>query len=153
MRFMYQLNKIRDEKLNTSDLDSAKNIISGNFALSLERPSRIASFALNIARYDLPKDYYKNYLKSIAAVTPQEVLAAAQKYVTPKQANIVLVGNSQEFADALAKYGRVQYVDNYGNPIQPPVHKAVPDDVTAQSVVNDYLQAIGGMDKINSVKD
>jgi predicted Zn-dependent peptidase len=152
-RFMYELNRIRDEKVDEAKLDSAKNQISGNFALALENPSLIARFALNIARYNMPKDYYKNYLKSIAAVTADDVQRAAEKYITPAQINIVLVGNAKEFAGQLDQFGTVRYADIYGNPVPAPVTKAIPAGVTAESVINNYIQAIGGRDKIQSVKD
>ena len=153
MRFMYLLNRIRDTTVSQIKLDSAKNLISGNFALSLERPAQIAQFALNIARYDMPADYYKNYLKSIAAVSIAQIQQAARKYISPDQTNIVLVGNAKDFADSLAKYGSVQYVDIYGNPVDPPVHKAVSEAVSAADVVNKYLDAIGGKAALAQVKD
>lgn len=153
MRFMYELNLIRDEKVDEKKLDSAKNQLSGNFALSLERPARIAQFALNIARYNMPADYYKNYLKSIAAVTPDDIERAAQKYITPGQANIVLVGNSKDFAKQLPQFGEVQYVDIYGNPVAAPDNKEIPAGVTAGSIIQNYLKAIGGEEKLKTVKD
>ncbi len=153
MRFMVQLNRIRNEQVGAAKLDSAKNVMSGNFALSLESPSRIAQFALNIARYNMPKDFYKNYLKSIDSVTAADVQQVARKYVTPDRANIVLVGNSKDFSKELSKYGQVQYVDIYGNPVDAPVNKAVSEDVTPKSVIDKYIEAIGGRDKIKEVKD
>ncbi len=152
-RFMYQLNKIRDDKVSQTKLDSAKNILSGNFALSLERPSTIARFALNIARYNMPKDYYKNYLKNLSDITTNEVQMAAKKYVTPKQLNIALVGNSKDFIHSLQKYGKIQFVDIYGHPVKAPSEKKIPKGVTAKSVLSKYIQAIGGKEKLESVKD
>ncbi len=152
-RFMFQLNRIRNDEVDAAKLDSAKNVISGHFALSLERPSRIAQFALNIARYDMPKDYYKNYLKSIDSVTAGEIQEVAREYITPEHANVVLVGNAKMFADSLDKYGRIQYVDIYGNPVEAPVNKSAPQDVTAADVINKYIDAIGGREKLEAVKD
>jgi predicted Zn-dependent peptidase len=34
----------------------------------------------------MPKDYYKNYLKNLSAVTADDVMAAAQKYIRPENA-------------------------------------------------------------------
>jgi predicted Zn-dependent peptidase len=153
MRFMYELKRIRDDKVDQAKLDSVKNQISGDFALSLESPSRIAQFAINIARYNMPADYYKNYLKSIAAVTAGDVQKVAQQYVSPDRANIVLVGNAKEFAGKLSPFGPVRYVDIYGNPVEAPASRSVPADVTAETVISNYLEAIGGEDKLKSVKD
>lgn len=153
MRFMYELSRIRKSEVDQKKLDTVKNVISGHFALSLENPARIAQFAINIARYDMPKDYYKNYLKSIASITAEDVQQIAQKYVTPDRTNIVLVGNSKEFADKLGQFGQVQYVDIYGNPVKAPVSKKAAEGVTAESVVKNYIKAIGGEEKLESVKD
>lgn len=153
MRFMYQLNRIRNEKATQAKLDSVKNVLSGHFALSLENPARIAQFAINIARYDMPADYYKNYLKSIAAITANDVEGIAQKYITPDKTNIVLVGNAKDFASRLTQFGKVEYADIYGNPVAAPVSKEAPSSVTAESVIKDYLKAIGGEEKLKAVKD
>lgn len=152
-RFIYQLKRIRNEAVNAAKLDSAKNVMSGHFALSLEDPSRIAQFALNTARYNMPPDFYKNYLKSIDSVTAADVQRVARKYVTPGQANMVLVGNSKVFSKHLSKYGEVQYVDIYGHPVAAPSNKAVPKDVTPDRVIHNYINALGGIEKIKSVKD
>jgi len=120
MRFFYELRLIRDEQVSRLKLDSVKNQISGDFALALERPSLIAQFALNIARYHMPKDYYTNYLQSIAQVTVPEVQRVARKYIDPDRTNIVLVGNSRAFADKVTSFGPLQYVDIYGHPVAPP---------------------------------
>lgn len=153
VRFLYELNRIGQHRVDQAVLDSAKNEISGNFALALERPALIAQFALNVARYNMPKDYYKNYLKSIAAVTTEDVARAALRYVTPGKANIVLVGNARGFADSLARFGKVRYVDMYGNPVAAPEIKTVPASLTAGQVIDNYLTAIGGKEKLQGVKD
>lgn len=153
MRFIYEMNRIRDDKVDQAKLDSVKNQISGNFALSLESPSRIAQFAINIARYHMPEDYYKNYLKSIAAISADDVQKAAREYITPERSNIVLVGDAGKFADKLGQFGPVSYVDIYGNPVAAPENKTVPAGVTAESVINHYIDVIGGKEKLQSVKD
>ena len=152
-RFLYELRRIGSQPVDQLVLDSAKNEISGNFALALENPELIASFALNIARYHMPADYYKNYLKSVAAVTAADVRRAARQYVTPDSVNIVLVGNARQFSDSLSRFGRVQYMDMYGNLVKAPEKKAVPPSVTAQGVIDRYLAAIGGKEKLATVKD
>ena len=56
--------------------------MAGRFARSLERPQTVANFALNIARYDLPADYYEKYLERLAAVTAEDVMRVSKKYLT-----------------------------------------------------------------------
>src|SRR6202008_1344295 len=77
VQFMSELNRIVNEPATEVELMAAKAYISGQFGRSLENPQTIASFAVNTAKYNLPKDYYNNYLKYIDAVTLADVQASA----------------------------------------------------------------------------
>ena len=115
VQFIYELNRIKDEDVSESELDLMKNYISGSFARSLESPQTVARFALNIERYNMPRDYYANYLKKVAEVSVADIRAMAQKYVKPENAYILVVGKASDFADKLAQFGEVSYYDMYGN--------------------------------------
>ena len=152
---LQELKKIRREKIPEDELNSTKKYFMGSFARSLESPETIASFALNIERYNLPKDYYKNYLKNVAAVTVDDVQKMARKYIKPNKAYILVVGNASEVAKKLKKFslsGKVDYYDVYGNKYNPAVKK-LPKNVTAQTVIDKYLEAIGGKEKYLAMKD
>ena len=77
--FIYEMERIVKEPVSESDLALAKSSMTGNFGRSLESPQTIASFALNTFRYNLPKDYYNNYLKNLDAVTVKDILTMAGK--------------------------------------------------------------------------
>jgi predicted Zn-dependent peptidase len=118
--FLSEFKGMRTEPLKDTEVVNMKNYISGSFARSLENPATIANFALNIARYHLPKDYYQNYLKNLAAVTSSDVHAMANKYVLPDHMLVVIVGNAKQIAEGLTRYGEVKYFDMYGNPVETP---------------------------------
>lgn len=118
--FLEEFARIRKDTVNGDELTRMKNYLSGSFARSLERPATIANFALNVSRYNLPKDYYQDYLKKLAAVNGTEVKSMADKYVQPDNLLIVVVGNAKEIAKGLDKYGEVKYVDMYGNSVAAP---------------------------------
>jgi len=150
-----EMNRLQTEKVDNESLQSTITYISGNFAISLEDPSRIAQFAINIERYHMPKDFYRNYLKNLSAVTADDVQAMAKKYIRPGIANIVVVGHKDE-AKKLAKYaknGVIEYYDNYGNPIKVSSMTEAPTGVTGDVVYKNYINAIGGEKVILSVKD
>jgi predicted Zn-dependent peptidase/phosphotransferase system IIB component len=150
-----EMKKIRNEKVSETELQNAKNLLSGSFIRTLEQPATIANFAINIARYNLPKDYYKNYLKNLSAVSVDDVQAVAKKYIKPNNANIVIVGNAQEIAKNISKFsvsGKVDYLDIYGEKYDPNLKK-VPEGVTVEQVLNKYVEAIGGKENILKVKD
>lgn len=147
---------MRNEKVNDSTLRNTINYMSGNFAISLEDPARIAQFAINTERYHMPKDYYKNYLKTLSNITADDVLEAAKKYIRPENANIVVAGSKEEVANKLARFsadGKIDYYDYAGNPIKPTETKAVPLGLTADDVYKKYVTGIGGEKALNSLKD
>jgi zinc protease len=71
--------------------DSQANFI-GRLPLSLESNGGVANVLLNIERYNLGMDYYRQYADMVRRVTPQAVLEAARKYIDPEQLGIAIAG-------------------------------------------------------------
>ncbi len=156
-QILYEMNRIRTELAPVEEVEKIKNYMSGTFALALEQPGTVARFALNIARYDLPVDYYANYLKYIAAVSPDDIQAAARKYLKPDNCHILIVGKADEVADKLTAFSHtktINYYDVEGNRIDPAgMAEALPSELTAGDVIENYLTAIGGRSKLESLSD
>lgn len=153
VEFIYEMERIRNNPVTQEDLDLAISSISGGFARSLERPQTVASFAINTARYNMPEDYYSTYLKRVQEVTIADVQAMAERYIQPEHAYITVVGNASEVANQLSPFGEVKYYDIYGNQYTPSDSPAIPAGVTAATVIQDYLKAIGGLAILEAVKD
>ena len=150
--FLNEMNRLRTEKVSEKELTAVKNYRTGGFARSLEDPQTVARFARNIARYNLPADYYKTYLTKLNAVTAEDIMAMAQKYLTPENAHILVVGNKGEVAEGLAEFGELNYFDNYGNKLV--IESSAADaSMTAEAVIANYIKAIGGAEKLKAVKD
>lgn len=156
-QILFEMNRIRTEMVPDDELSMVKNFMMGNFGRSLESPSTIADFAINTARYKLPADYYANYLTNLSAVTSTDVQIMAQKYIRPDNAHILVVGKAQDVAEKLKRFskaGDIQYYDIKGNWYDPNIKlKPAPEGVTAESVLNNYITAIGGAKKIKKIKD
>ncbi|MFT4663558.1 MAG: zinc protease [Polaribacter sp.] len=149
-----EMNTIRTEKVDEAELQKVKNVLGGSFGRSLESPQTIARFALNTARYNLPKDYYATYLEKLAAVTSDDLMAMAKKYIKPENAHIVVVGNQDDVATKLkrfAKSGAVQYYNKNYEKIEM-LKVTIPEGTTAISIIDDYLKAIGGATAMDNVK-
>lgn len=151
VEFIKELETIRKEPVSEEELSSARNYLSGSFARSLESPQTIASFALNIERYGLDKDYYKNYLKNVAAVTAEDIQEVAQKYIQPDQSYIMVVGNADEVKEGLSRFGEVEMYDIYGNKQKSMETGAA--DISAEQVVQNYLKALGGRNKLEKIEN
>jgi len=148
--FIYEINKLVDEGVTQEELDKAKANLAGSFGRSLESPSTVANFALNIERYDLPKDYYATYLQKMNALTVDNINQTAKNLIDPDKLYITAVGNASEIKDKLAQFGEVTMYDNMGFPAKEMA--AVSADVTVESVMENYLKAIGGKDKARAIK-
>lgn len=153
VEFLSELKRIREEPVEEERLQSTKNYINGSFARSLESPSTVARFAINIDRYQLPEDYYSNYLKRLEALTVEDVQETAQKYIKPDNAYILVVGKASEVAEDLKQFGRVQYYDIYGEPYTPTSAEDLAGEIDVQRIIATYLQALGGTDKLEEIKD
>jgi zinc protease len=112
-----QLKAIRMQPISQKELQDAKGLLTGSFALSLENP---ADFADQLAaRYltGVPIEELKTYLQSLQQVTPEQAQAAAAKYIDSEHPIIVVVGDAKILKPQLEKIGRVVAVDNQGKPL------------------------------------
>ena len=137
---LYELNRITKDLVDDEELALTKASMAGGFARSLESTSTVARFALAITRYNLPKDYYQTYLKKLEAVTKEDILAVAKKYLKPTKANIIVVGN-EEILDRLAKFdsdGTIEKMDAFGRPV---IERAK-SDITAEELFDKYTTMI-----------
>lgn len=154
-----EIRYIRDNKVTTQQLVNAKAKYVGDFVLALERPETIADYALEVQTQNLPKDFYTNYLKKINAVTAEDVQRVAKKYYKPDNLRIVVVGKGSEVLEGLkslkgpkGKEIPISYFDKEGNAVaEPDYNKAVDAGVTAETIINKYIDALGGRKALESV--
>jgi len=152
--FLYEMRKMVTDGVTADDLQLAKNSLAGGFARSLESPQTIARFARNTYKYNLPKDYYNTYLSKLESVSQADFTAMANKYIRPENANIIVVGSKDDVADKLKQFdadGKLDYYDAYGNKLEVS-DEVMTGDITAEEVINNYIEAIGGKSKLMGVK-
>ncbi|MEO6818682.1 MAG: insulinase family protein [Ginsengibacter sp.] len=151
-----ELNNMRSGNFTQADLDLAKAKFNGSFAINMENPAIAATYASNILINNLPKDFYRTYLQKINAVTLGDIKNVAQKYISTGGARIIIVGNAEQIMPNLKRLNLpVKSFDAFGNPVTMDAAAPVKVDpnVTAEKVIANYIQAIGGkevLDKINS---
>ena len=156
VELLIELDKMRNKLVTDEELTSTKAKYTGNFVMSLENPATIAGFARNIITQDLPENYYNSFLENINNVTKQDVKNAAQKYFSPNKTRIFITGKGSEILEKIegiefnGKKLKVRYFDQYGSEILRPDY-SVSTDVTAESVISNYIKSIGGAEKLNSI--
>ena len=150
-QIFYEIGRVRDEKVDAKELQMAKNYMTGSFARSLETPDRVASYAIDMERYNLPKDYYKTYLKKVDAVTAEDVQRVARKYLAPDKMLVTVVGSAKDLKDKLGAFGPVVMYDEEGNKV---VAKALPAvTLTPDEVFAKFVEKTGGKKKMAALKD
>ena len=148
---LFEIDRMVKESVTDEEIKAAKEGLKGSFGRSLEQPGTIASFALNTLRYQLPEDHYENYLIRLNAVSKEDVQRVAKKYLQNGAFYITVVGKSSEIAGKLKAFGELTYHDFEGRVTDPPVQ--LPEGVTAQTIIEDYLKAIGGREALLAVKN
>ena len=150
-----EINRIKTENVDAELLKNAKAKYVGNFIRRIENPQVGAKYAVDIKLNDLPKDFYETYLEKINAVSAEDVKRVANRYFNyPNGTRIIVVGKGSDVAANLTENvgWPVTYFDHYANSIAKPVfNKAIPDGLTASQVINNYINAIGGRDLLESV--
>ena len=148
-----EINTIRNEQVGETELSRMKNYLSGGFARSLENPATIANFALNIARNNLPADYYQKYLTNLAAVDAAKVQDAAKLFLNTNQIHIVIVGNAKQITKGLEKYGPLKYFDIEGNAVAAPTEVKADASLTPAALMEKAIAAVGSKEALSSIKD
>ena len=154
VEFIKEIKKIRTEKVDAEVLKNVKAGYIGRFVMNVQKPQAVARYALNIETEQLPADFYEKYIQTINAVTPDDIQRVANKYFLLDNTRIVIVGKASEITPGLEKLKLPLYFfDKYGNPVEKPVtKKEIPAGVTAKSVLENYIKAIGGDKAVATVK-
>ena len=152
VQILYEMKQMIEGNITDEELNLAKNSIAGSFSRSLEQPQTIANFALNTAINNLPDDYYATYVQKLQALTKEDIREMAAKYIKPENAHINIVGKTSDFADKLPQFGEVTYFDIYGNEVDSSITN-LPDGLTAEKVLGNYIDAIGGAEAIEKIEN
>ncbi|WP_281238068.1 M16 family metallopeptidase [Flavobacterium praedii] len=154
VEFVKEIKRIRIEKVSDEVLATVKAGYIGRFVMQVEKPQTVARYALNIETEKLPADFYEKYIQTINAVTADDVLRVANKYFLIDNIRIVIAGKGSEIASGLEKLKiPMFYFDKYGTPLEKPVlKKEIPVGVTAKTVFENYIKAIGGEKAVTAVK-
>lgn len=152
-----EIKRIKTEPVDEEILANAKAKFLGSFILESEDKAVAARRALSIRTNKLPEDFYKNYIANIDKVTIEDVQRVANKYLADDKARIVLVGKAADVLENVEKIewnGKklpVKYFDKEANPTVRPETIVLPEGLTAKSVLENYLSAVGVKDNLESI--
>jgi zinc protease len=87
-----EIKRFASEKVRQAELDDSKSNFIGRLPLSLESNAGVAAAIINLERYQLRLNYYREYPELIQGVTAENILEAAQKYLPPERLAIAVAG-------------------------------------------------------------
>jgi predicted Zn-dependent peptidase len=90
--FMKELNAII-QPVADSELHRAKNYVALSFPQDFQSLTQIAGQLEELVTYNLPDDYFNNFIQRILAVTKDDVLRVSRKYLDPEKMAIIVVGD------------------------------------------------------------
>ncbi|SIP96009.1 M16 family metallopeptidase [Maribacter ulvicola] len=158
VEILKELEQIITKPVTDDELKTTKAIYAGSFIMALENPETIARYALNIEKENLSKDFYKTFLEKLDKVSKAEVEAAAKKYFNVDNARVIVVGKGSDILSGLQnitfkgkKLPVLAYSKTADRVETPNYNTTVPNDVSAQSVLEKYMEAVGGKEKLESI--
>lgn len=108
--------EMREHPVSDIELRDAKEYRINSFVFKFTSTSQIVNRFVTLDYYGLPTNYLETYLKNIRAVTKDDILRVAKKYLKPEQMVTLVVGNKEEFEEPLSTFGPVNEIElkDYG---------------------------------------
>lgn len=112
-----EFERIQNEPVSTDELGTIQNNLIETFPRNFESKSAMMNLFINDERTDRPEDYWQTYRDKVRGVDPEAVQQAANEYLHPEDAVILVVGpwdqikkgNAQSEADS----SRVATMDEF----------------------------------------
>jgi zinc protease len=105
------INTIREEPVGEKELRDARTFLAASYPLAFENPEYLARKILGAHVYGLPESDILNYSESILAVTKEDVLRVARRYITPGSFQFIICGNAAELQEQVEQFGTVTIVE------------------------------------------
>lgn len=90
-----EIKRIRTEKCDAESVENSKASFISDLVNPFSNKNNIVNTFADDQYTGRPDDYWRNYKKNMEAVTPDDVLAAAQKYLHPDKLVFLVVGDPE----------------------------------------------------------
>jgi zinc protease len=110
---------ILEKPMAADELQKAKDALANSLPGTFETSVNTVNSFANIFIYDLGLDYYTRYAQEVNAVTGDQALAVARRYIVPSRLVVIAVGDRGAIEGELRKLnlGTVEIRDVEGRPV------------------------------------
>jgi len=122
IEFMSELKGIvGDKPITDEEITTAKESLIQSLPQRFASVNAINNSITSLTVQGLPDDYYQTYAKNVSAVTKEDLLRVAKRYIDLNHLYIVIVGNRAEIEAGLkaTNIAPITYIDVEGNPAAP----------------------------------
>jgi zinc protease len=89
------LKRIQTEQVSEKEIQGARKYLIGSFPMRMDTQGKLANFLLQMEFFGLGLDYPEKYPQLIQAISREEVLRVAQKYLHPENCILVVVADQK----------------------------------------------------------
>jgi predicted Zn-dependent peptidase len=83
-----------DRPVSADELAVGVAALTRGYARNFETSDQIARAVAQLALYDLPDDYYSQFVPRVESLTPEEVMRAAARHLDPSRLTTLVVGDA-----------------------------------------------------------
>jgi zinc protease len=102
------LRKFRDDGVESSEVDSAKNFLMGAFPRAIETPERLGFNLALLRLYGISDDYLKNFVNNVNSITAGDVNRAIKQHLNASDLKIVVLSNGDQSLEQVRKLGLLE---------------------------------------------
>ncbi len=99
-----EIDRLRKEEPGREELQGIKNNLAGVFVVQNASRSGVISQLAFVDLHELGADYLSQYVKRLMSVSPEAILRMANKYLTPGEMTLVIVGDEKTVKEQVAPY-------------------------------------------------
>jgi zinc protease len=101
-----EITTLQNEPPPEEELKGIQNYMAGTFVLQNSSRGGITNQLSFLRLHGLTEDYLTNYVKRVFAVTPEEISAAAKKYLSKDVMILAITGDRDAIAAQVAEYSK-----------------------------------------------
>jgi len=114
----YEIDRLRSMPVPAAELADAQNYLTGVFSMGLATQEGLLSQFSTVELNELPADYLETYRERVKALTAEDLLATARKYLDSANMQIVVVGDRAQIEEQAALFGEVEVYDTQGKRVE-----------------------------------
>jgi zinc protease len=117
VELLRQVYRMGAETVPAEEFERQQQTLTGRFPLTVETAQQVAAQVATSRLLGLPNDYVQTYRQRIAALTPEQVQAAARGGMRAEASLVVVVGDGAALKSTLEAIAPVTMLDVDGNPV------------------------------------